>query len=197
MAKKDFAEIVCVIDRSGSMKKIRTDAIGGFNTFVEEQRKVPGEASLTYTQFDTEYEIVYSNKSLNEVPVLTEETFVPRGFTALLDAIGRTINEVGERLAKTEEKDHPEKVIFTILTDGKENASSEFSREQIFEMITHQKENYSWEFIFLGANQDAIRAGVSLGVSKKDSFNFDATKKGIRVGYGAMGQTVTSYRTNK
>jgi len=195
MAKKDFSEIVCVIDRSGSMEAIKTDAIGGFNSFVEEQKKVPGKASLTFTQFDTVYEVVYANKMLNDVPVLDEKTYIPRGMTALLDAIGRTINEVGVRLANMAEKDRPEKVIFAILTDGEENASREFTKDKIFEMITRQKETYSWEFIFLVANQDAIQAGMGLGIDMKDAFNFAATGKGVRSAYAGMSNTVTQYRT--
>jgi len=194
MAKKDFAEIVCVIDRSGSMEAIRTDAIGGFNTFVEEQRKVPGEAAITFTQFDTEYEVVYTNKPLADVPALDASTYVPRGMTALLDAIGRTINDLGARLEKTDENDRPEKVIFIILTDGHENASHEFTRDKVFEMITHQKEKYGWEFIFLAAGQDAIATGMGLGIDAKDAVNFAATGKGVRAAYSSMSDMTASRR---
>jgi len=197
MSKRGFSEIVCIVDRSGSMESIKSDAIGGYNSFIEEQKKVPGEASLTYIQFDTEYEVVYENKSLKDVPVLDGSVYVPRGYTALLDAIGRSINDVGARLAKTNEEDRPEKVIFAILTDGLENASKEFNRDKIFEMITHQRETYKWEFVFLGANQDAIKTGVSYGIDAGSSYNFDPTGKGVRTGYMHMSDTIGKLRTNK
>ena len=161
MPKKDHAELVCIIDRSGSMEAIRSDVIGGFNTFIESQRQVPGTASVTLVLFDNQYEVAYQNVDLKSVENLTDKTFVPRGTTALLDAVGRTINEVGARLAKTDEHDRPEKVMVCILTDGMENASKEFSRTKIHEMITHQRDNYQWEFSFLAANQDAFAEAVT------------------------------------
>ncbi len=192
--KKKYSEIVCVVDRSGSMGAIVNDAIGGFNTFLKEQKKVKGEATLTYAQFDTEYEIIHENKPLKKVPDLTDKTYQPRGATALLDAVGKTINEVGKRIDGLKKSQQPKKVIFAILTDGEENSSREFKREQILEMIKEKKEKLKWEFIFLAANQDAIQAGMSMGIQAKDSFNFDATKKGVRSGYGVMSNCVSSYR---
>ncbi|MCP3686209.1 MAG: VWA domain-containing protein [bacterium] len=193
--KENYTETVCIIDRSGSMAVIQDDAIGGFNTFLAEQKKVPGEKdTLTLVQFDDQYEVIHENKPLSEVPDLTRETFVPRGTTALLDAIGRTISTVGKRLSRLEPTKRPDKVIVAILTDGHENASRKFRRENIFDMITHQKEKYSWEFIFLAANQDAIQAGMSMGVAVGDSFNFAGTGAGVRDGYKKMSATVSVYR---
>ena len=147
--KQGLSEIICIIDRSGSMGIIKNDAIGGFNTFLEEQKKLPGEATLTYIQFDTEYEVVHENKPLKDVQPINGSIYIPRGRTALLDAVGKTIDATGRRLANTPEENRPEKIIVAILTDGEENASHQYNLSKIKEMIKHQKEKYSWEFIFL------------------------------------------------
>jgi uncharacterized protein YegL len=148
MVDQNLTEIVCVVDRSGSMHAIRDDAIGGFNSFLKGQQALDKPCKLTYVQFDDEYEIIHSAVPLVEVPPLTPATYVPHGATALLDAIGRTINDVGARLSVIPEGDRPGKVIFLILTDGHENASKEFSASSIEKMITHQREVYKWEFVF-------------------------------------------------
>lgn len=191
---KKYSEIVCVIDRSGSMSSIKSDAIGGFNSFLAEQKKVKGEATLTLVQFDTEYEMIHENKPLKKVPKLHDGTYVPRGCTALLDAIGKTINEVSDRVGKLKKTQKPKKVIFAILTDGMENSSREFKRDQIHKMISDKKDADKWEFIFLAANQDAIQEGMSMGIAAKDSFNFQATPTGTRSAYGNMSCNVKSYR---
>ncbi len=139
MARKGLTEIVMVIDRSGSMATIKDDAIGGLNTFIEEQQKVKGEANLTTVLFDDEYILWHDGVDIKKVEPFTERTYVPRSMTALLDAIGKTANDVGERLRKTKEKDRPEKVLFVILTDGMENASKEFTKPQIVEIIDHHR----------------------------------------------------------
>jgi len=188
------AEIVCIIDRSGSMSDIKDDAIGGFNQFIEDQKKIPGEATVTFTQFDTEYEIIYSGKPLDEVPLLDSKTYIPRGWTALRDAIGRTVDEVGSRLEKTDPKDRPDKVIVVVLTDGHENSSREYSHEKVLEMINHQREKYNWEFIYLGASEDAFDVGSSFGFNHKDIAKFKATPQGIRTAYNVTSSLVGSYR---
>lgn len=189
-------EIICIIDRSGSMNVIVDDAIGGFNTFLNEQKLVEGEASLTFVQFDTEYEVIHENRPLNDVPELTTETYKPRGGTALLDAVGKTIDDVGKRLSNTEEKNRPDKVIVAILTDGAENSSNKYTLEGVKSRIKHQKEKYQWEFIFLAANQDAFAAGANLGIAAVDTFAFAATGTGIRKGYANMSRGTTAYRSN-
>ena len=145
--RSDLTDITLVVDRSGSMEKIREDAEGGVNTFIQEQAKHPGEALLTLVQFDTEYEFVHRGMPIKQVPPYT---LVPRGNTALLDAVGRAINETGERLAKMAEEDRPGLVVFVITTDGLENSSKEFSKAQIKELIERQQSAYKWQFIFLG-----------------------------------------------
>lgn len=191
---KKYSEIVCVIDRSGSMSSIKSDAIGGFNSFLAAQKKVKGEATLTYVQFDTEYEMIHENKPLKKVPKLTDKTYVPRGCTALLDAIGKTINDVSGRIGKLKKTQKPKKVIFAIMTDGLENSSREFKRDQINRMITDKKNDEKWEFIFLAANQDAIQEGMSMGIAAKDSFNFNATPKGTRAAFDSLSCRSTAYR---
>jgi len=190
------SEIVVILDRSGSMQSIREDAIGGFNAFIEGQKKVEGEATVTLAQFDDIYEMVYDNIPLNEIKDLTSETYVPRGATALYDAIGKTINHVATRRKTTcPVCDSETKVIFAILTDGHENVSREFNQAKINEMISHNRDSHEWEFIFLAANQDAFAAGGALGIKSSDTFNFAATGVGTRSAYADLGNITTSYRT--
>jgi uncharacterized protein YegL len=177
------------------MSAIKTDAIGGFNSFLESQQKLDGDAKMTVVQFDDEYLVTIDGVDIQNVEPLNENTFVPRGMTALLDAIGKTVNNVGERLSKTLENERPEKVIVVILTDGQENSSKEFNRAKINEMITHQKEKYSWEFLFLAAGQDAIAEANSIGIGKLNTMSFVANAKGINTTYAAMDSAVSMYRS--
>ena len=192
--KKGLSEIICIIDQSGSMGMIKDDAIGGFNTFLDEQKKLPGEATLTFVQFNTETEVIHENKPLNDVNHITDDDYVPGGATALLDAVGKTIDNTGQRLANTPESNRPEKVIIAILTDGMENSSKEYSLSKIKKMIRHQKEKYSWEFIFLGANQDAFAEAYKIGIDQKDAYNFKASGDGVRLAYRDMSESVSDYR---
>ncbi len=161
--RTDLTDITMVIDRSGSMQSIRTDAEGGINSFIEQQKQEPGEANLTLVQFDTEYEFVHSGVPIKQVPAFK---LIPRGSTALLDAVGRAINETGARLAAVAESQRPGLVVFVIVTDGQENSSREFTRDQIRTMVEHQQSAYKWQFTFLAANQDAFAAGGSMGIAQ-------------------------------
>lgn len=173
MMRKDLSDITMVIDRSGSMESIRADAEGGINTFIESQKKEAGEALLTLVQFDTEYEFLHRGSPIGHVP---RYTLVPRGATALLDAIGRAINETGSRLAAMPEPERPGLVVFVIVTDGHENSSKEFTRDKIRQMIEHQQSVYQWQFTFLAANQDAFAEGATLGIDPTGIADFDAKK---------------------
>ena len=161
--RTDLTDITMVIDRSGSMQSIRTDAEGGINSFIEQQKQEPSEANVTLVQFDTDYEFVHSGVPIRKVPAFK---LVPRGSTALLDAVGRAINETGARLAAMEESQRPGLVVFVIVTDGEENSSREFTRDQIRTMVEHQQSAYKWQFTFLAANQDAFAAGGSMGIAQ-------------------------------
>lgn len=187
--KQGLAEIVVVLDRSGSMQSIRNDMIGGFNAFIEEQRKLPGDCNVTLTQFDDQYEVVYQGKPLKDVPSLE---LAPRGGTALLDAVGRTISQVGTRLESTPEDQRPERVLFVILTDGHENASRELSKAKIKEMVEHQRSKYSWEFVYIGANQDSFGEAQSIGIGIAQ--NFVADSKGVGVMSNNLSAGTRSYR---
>ncbi len=181
--KENLTEIVCVLDRSGSMGSIVNDAIGGFNTFLRDQKTQEGEATITVVLFDHEYKVLHNGVNIQDVPELDHTTFVPRGSTALNDAIGKSINEVGARLARAEESERPSKVIFVILTDGGENASKEFTAEQVKEMINHQKDVYSWMFVFLAANQDAFETASNYGISKGNAMQFASTSDSANIAY--------------
>lgn len=196
MTKPFYTHIVVILDRSGSMETLKHDAIGGFNSFIAEQKKVPGEATLTLVQFDHEYNVLCDFSPLHFAPSLNLSTFVPRGTTALLDAIGRTITSVGQRLASMPEYQRPSKVVFAVLTDGQENASKEFNRARIFDMITHQEQKYNWVFAFLSSSLDAIQdATVWYGIPVKWTYTYSSTSEGTRNAFVALASSVTSYRS--
>jgi len=192
--KTDYAHIVMVVDRSGSMESIQRDAIGGFNTFLKDQKEVPGEATLTLIGFDDRYEVWQEWKPIQEVPDLTAQTFVPRGRTALLDAIGRTIDETGNRLEAMAEADRPERVVFVILKDGYENASQHFTVPQIAQMIAHQTDTYQWTFMFLAANLDAIATANAINIPATAAMAYFANRGGMNAACGSVSSQVLSAR---
>lgn len=171
--KPDFTDITLVVDRSGSMEAIKSDAEGGINTFIKEQAQEPGEVLLTLVQFDTDYDFVHVGVPIQNAP---RYRLVPRGGTALLDAVGRAINETGERLGKIPETDRPSLVIFVVMTDGEENSSREFTKAQVKSMIEHQQQAYNWQFTFLGANQDAFAEASEIGIGAGGAANFSADR---------------------
>jgi len=185
-----LTEIVLVIDRSGSMHKISRDAQGGFNEFIQKQKEVDGEVKVTLVQFDDEIETVYDNEDIGKA---AEYVLSPRGGTALLDAIGKTVTLVGERLSKTKEEDRPAKVMVCIITDGEENSSREYTKATVKEMIEHQRDNYAWEFIFIGANMDAFGEAGSIGIGRSASYN--TTSIGIRSAFTYSSNITSSYRS--
>lgn len=161
MTNKDLTWIAAIIDRSGSMAQIKTDTEGGWSTFIAEQRKQPGQCLVTLVEFDHDSSIVYALVPVAEVP---DYRLVPRGSTALYDAIGRTVTTLGVRLAALPEDQRPGSVLIPILTDGQENTSVEFNAEQIRQLIQQQQDVYNWVFQFMGANQDAVLAAGQIGI---------------------------------
>jgi len=191
-------EIIIILDRSGSMESVRADTIGGFNSFLADQQKLKDEAYITLVQFDDQYEKVYEGKPLAGAPPLDEQTFQPRGSTALLDAIGRTINEQGERFSRAPDNLKPSKVIVAIMTDGFENASQKFDRAQVFGLISQQRDQWAWMFYFLGANQDAIAEAGRIGLAAGQALSYAATSRGTAAVMGSLGRAVAhSRRTGK
>jgi hypothetical protein len=159
--KQNLTDLTIIIDRSGSMDSCATEASNGINQLIEDQKKQSGECLATLVQFDTSYEFVHKGIQIVNVP---KYTLVPRGMTALFDAVGRSINEAGDRLAKMREEDRPGLVVFVIVTDGLENSSHEFTGDQIRAMIERQQKDYNWKFTYLGANQDAFAAASNIGI---------------------------------
>lgn len=166
---KNLTDITVVLDRSGSMQTCRTDAEGGLNAFIDDQKTKPGAANFSLVMFDNEYEWVHRAKPIGEVGKCE---LIPRGNTAMLDAIGKAIVETGERLAKMPEHDRPGLVVFVILTDGQENASTEYKRDQIKAMIERQTKDYNWQFMYLGANQDAFAEASSMAIKTSNIANY-------------------------
>lgn len=196
MTKENFTSINVIIDASGSMAHLTHDTIGNFNTFLKEQRDFPGEAVFTLCTFNTDYRLPHDFVKIAGVPNLDSKTYVPQGGTALLDAVGTTIDSVGRKLATMPEEERPSKVIFLIITDGHENSSKRFEAAQIKSMIEHQKDVYAWEFVFMGANIDAIAAGTNLGISMHNTLNYDATAAGTHELYKSISSNMNTYRSS-
>jgi Mg-chelatase subunit ChlD len=193
--KPNLAEIVCIVDRSGSMNAIREDAIGGFNSFLDEQKEQPGEAQLTLVLFNHNYELIHEARDIQDVAYLDKGSYTPQGMTALLDAVGRTIDDVGQRLADTPEAERPSTVIVSILTDGRENSSSDYTKTRVREMVERQQEKYSWEFIYLGANVDAFAEAGALGIPEAKTANFAHTGAGVREAHHRISGFVSEARS--
>lgn len=196
MTKENFTSINVIVDASSSMAPLTTDTIGSFNTFLKDQKAFPGEALFTLCTFNTDYRLVHDFVKIASVKDLDDTTYVANGWTALLDAMGTTIDSVGRKLASMPEDERPSKVIFLIITDGEENRSHRYTREQIKSMVSHQRDVYNWEFVFMGANIDAITTGTSLGISASNSLNYAATSAGTHQLYRSVSENMSSYRAS-
>jgi hypothetical protein len=197
MTRADLTDITFVLDRSGSMQSIKSATIESFNRFVHSQRTGDGTAQMSLVQFDDHYEQNYQAISIETTPDLNEVTYVPRASTALLDAIGRTIQLTGERLKEMPENERPGTVVFVILTDGYENASREYTLPRVNDMIREQRDKYSWQFIFLGANQDAIATAARMGMGAGQSMTFAASPAGTHGVLNAFDKKMHLMRTSK
>jgi hypothetical protein len=195
--KDGYIHISVILDRTGSMETIRDDTIGGFNAFLNAQKAELGLASLTLVQFDSQdpYEIVYHFKPLAEVPELTRETFVPRATTPLLDAIGRGINDLEKSLADITEDERPSRVVMVVITDGQENASREFRKDQIEKMIKEKQEKATWQFVFLSADLNAIGDALASGVRAASTLAHDKDGHGVGAAWASLSRRVSDYRS--
>lgn len=195
---QDYTDISIVQDRSSSMNSVRDETITGFNAFIAEQKALPGKCLVTMMQFNTEFKLLYNGEDVKKVEPLTHQTYRPDGYTALLDAVARTIITTGQRLEAMPEAERPAKVVCVIITDGEENSSKEYGgpegRAKVFQMIKQQTEAYKWNFIFLGANQDAIQAGAGLGIAAANAMSYASNAKGTSAAYAAVTSNVRSYR---
>jgi uncharacterized protein YegL len=192
--KTNLTELVFILDRSGSMSGLESDTIGGFNSMLAKQRAEPGECRITTVLFDDRYEILHDRIDVKAVSAITEREYYVRGSTALLDAVGRTIGKIGGVQKNTAEDYRAGKVLFVITTDGMENASREFDYERIKSMIENQKSKYGWEFIFLGANIDAVDVANRFVVDRSRAQNFHNDSEGIGLNYEVLSRTVSAYR---
>jgi hypothetical protein len=189
-----LTELAFILDRSGSMASVRIETIAGFNRFLEEQLALPGEARLTLVLFDTEIQTPVVSTPVASVTPLTTETYTLGGSTALLDAIGVTIDTLGARLAAMPEPERPGKVIVAILTDGEENASRVFNIHKINEMISHQRDVYGWEFLFLGANQDAIATAGRMGIAANNAATFACNEDSVLASHALLARKSRAMR---
>lgn len=193
---KNLTEIAFVLDRSGSMRPVAQAAIAGFNDFLRDQQAAPGQARLTLVLFDNEYLVPVDNIPIAEVVPLNSDTYVPRASTALLDAIGETIERIGNRLEQTPEADRPGKVIVPIFTDGLENSSEKYTWKQIAAKIKHQTEAYNWDFLFLGANQDAIATAANLSIAAHNAATYRGDSLGTRASPMASSRKAAALRAS-
>ena len=192
--KKNLTEMVFILDRSGSMSGLEKDTIGGYNSLLEKQKKEEGQAYVSTILFDHKQEVVHDRVLLSKVKPLTEKEYYVRGCTALLDALGSAINHIKNVHKYAREEDRPEKTIFVITTDGMENASQEYSYAKVKKMVEEQKRKNGWEFLFLGANIDAVAEAEKFGISEDRATNFNCDSEGTKLNYEVLGEAVANFR---
>ncbi|HZK34543.1 MAG TPA: vWA domain-containing protein [Bacillota bacterium] len=194
--KKELTELVYILDKSGSMGGLESDTIGGYNSMLEKQKAVKGECRITTVLFDNNYEILHDRIDIGAVSPMTDKEYQVAGSTALLDAIGRTINKIVNVQKNTADDYRAKRVMFVIITDGYENSSREYTAEKVKEMIDKQKDKYSWEFIFLGANIDAVQTAGHFGISPDRAIDYIADSQGTELNYAVLASTIAKYRTS-
>lgn len=192
--KKNLTEIVFILDRSGSMGGLESDTIGGFNSMIEKQKKADGEALISTVLFDNISEVLHDRVNVQSIQPLTHEDYTVRGCTALLDAIGGAIRHIGNVHKYARDEDVPEHTMFVITTDGMENASHYYDSEKVKKMIERQKTKYGWEFLFLGANIDAIETARRFGISKDHAVNYHADSEGTQLNYEVVSDAICAVR---
>ena len=192
--KKGLTELVFILDRSGSMHGLEADTIGGFNSLIERQRSEPGEALVSTVLFNDKTQVLHDRVRLDEVQPITEREYRVGGCTALLDAIGGAIHHIGNVHKYARSEDVPEHTLFVITTDGMENASRVYTAQKVREMISREREKYGWEFLFLGANIDAVETAGRIGISPDRAANYNCDSEGTRLNYEVVGQAVAAVR---
>lgn len=195
--RENLTEIVFILDRSGSMSGLESDTIGGFNSMIAKQQKEEGEAIVSTVLFDDETDVIHDRVAIGEVKKLTEEDYYVRGCTALLDAVGGAIHHIGNVHKYAREEDRPAKTLFVITTDGLENASRHYSFKDVKRLIKRQQEKYNWEFLFLGANIDAIEVAGNMGISRDRAANYNCDEVGTALNYQVLEAAVTRVRKCK
>lgn len=192
-----ITELVFILDRSGSMSGLERDTIGGFNSFVKKQRKQSGECYVSTVLFDGESTVLHDRIRLEDVPKMTENDYVTQGCTALLDALGGAIHHIASIHKYARKEDVPQHTMFIITTDGMENASRRYSRDRVKAMIEHEKEKYGWEFLFIGANIDAVETAANIGISRDRAVNYNADSVGTKVVFDTVSVTAENLRAAK
>ena len=195
--KTNRTELVFILDRSGSMSGLESDTIGGYNAMLEKQKKESGEATVTTVLFDDKYELLHDRTDLKGIAPITDREYYVRGCTALLDAIGKTIQKIANVQKHTSPENRADKVLFVITTDGMENASREYTYDKIRALVERQKQEYGWEFLFLGANIDAISTARRFGIGADRAVNYHADSAGTRLNYDAVGKAVSAVRAGR
>jgi len=192
--KKNLTELVFILDRSGSMAGLEGDTIGGFNAMIDKQKKAAGEAFVSTVLFDNVSVVIHDRVNVQKIEPMTEEQYSVRGCTALLDAIGSAIHHIGNVHKYARNEDVPEKTMFVITTDGMENASRRYTAERVKQMIERQKAKYGWEFMFLGANIDAVETAGRIGIDANRAVNYHSDSKGTRLNYEVVSEAVCCMR---
>lgn len=192
--RKNLTELVFILDRSGSMCGLETDTIGGFNAMIEKQKKADGEAFISTVLFDNFSEVIHDRADIRNVKLMTTDDYTVRGCTALLDAVGGAIHHIGNVHKYAREEDVPEHTMFVITTDGMENASRRYSAEEVKKMIERQKEKYGWEFLFLGANMDAVETAGRFGISEDRAVTYQCDSAGTRLNYEVVSDAISAVR---
>ena len=192
--KKNLTELVFILDRSGSMAGLEADTIGGFNAMIEKQKKEKGEAYVSTVIFDHTSEVIHDRVSLRKIEPMTDRQYTVRGCTALLDAIGGAIHHIGNVHKYAREEDRPEKTVFVITTDGMENASRTYNVHDVKKMIERQKEKYGWEFLFLGANIDAVSTAKTFGINEDRAVRYHCDSRGTHLNFQAVGSAISAMR---
>jgi uncharacterized protein YegL len=195
--RKGLTEVVFILDRSGSMSGLEADTIGGFNAMIEKQKKEEGEVYISTVLFDDRTEVLYDRMPVGKVLPMNDRQYYVRGCTALLDAMGGAIHHIANIHKYAREEDRPEKTLFIITTDGMENASHIYTYERVKKMVEKEKNKYGWEFLFLGANIDAISVAERFGIGADRAMNYECDSAGTRLNYEVLSRTVSAVRRSK